>query len=83
MNFDPVEICAILSVAALDDVIDSKRAANRSKDQMALPLFATICHDLPLIYILRLPKKPSIRKHITPAYNLLEMEGYLTLMKEL
>ena len=44
--FDPVRICSILSVAALDDVIDSKRAANRSKDQMALPYLESLRDEL-------------------------------------
>jgi hypothetical protein len=33
-------------VAALDDIIDSKRAANRQKDQMALPYLESLRDEL-------------------------------------
>jgi hypothetical protein len=36
----------LVVVAALDDVIDSKRAANRSKDQMALPYLESLRDEL-------------------------------------
>ena len=35
-----------VNVAALDDVIDSKRAANRPKDQMALPYLESLRDEL-------------------------------------
>jgi hypothetical protein len=35
-----------IQVAALDDVIDSKRAANRPKDQMALPYLESLRDEL-------------------------------------
>lgn len=47
--FDPVRICEILndegveiSVAALDDIIESKRAAGRPKDREALPYLESL-----------------------------------------
>lgn len=36
----------LVVVAAIDDVIDSKRAANRSKDQMALPYLESLRDEL-------------------------------------
>jgi hypothetical protein len=36
----------VVVVAALDDVIDSKRAANRPKDQMALPYLESLQDEL-------------------------------------
>jgi hypothetical protein len=33
-------------VASLDDIIDSKRAANRPKDQMALPYLESLRDEL-------------------------------------
>jgi hypothetical protein len=37
MSFDPVEICAVLTEdGRLDDIIASKTAANRPKDQRSL-----------------------------------------------
>ena len=36
----------LVVVAALDDVIDSKRAANRPKDQMALPYLESLRDEL-------------------------------------
>ncbi len=36
----------LVVIAALDDVIDSKRAANRSKDQMALPYLESLRDEL-------------------------------------
>lgn len=33
-------------IASLDDVIDSKRAANRPKDQMALPYLESLRDEL-------------------------------------
>jgi hypothetical protein len=33
-------------VASLDDVIDSKRAANRPKDQMALPYLESLRDEI-------------------------------------
>lgn len=54
--FDPVRICQILNdegvdyvvvgVASLDDIIDSKRAANRPRDQMALPYLESLRDEL-------------------------------------
>ncbi len=43
-----VEIADGLSVriASLDDIIDSKRAANRAKDQMALPYLESLRDEL-------------------------------------
>ena len=36
----------IVVVASLDDIIDSKRAANRPKDQMALPYLESLRDEL-------------------------------------
>lgn len=36
----------IVSVAALDDIIDSKKAANRPKDQMALPYLESLRDEI-------------------------------------
>jgi hypothetical protein len=36
----------IVAVASLDDIIDSKRAANRPKDQMALPYLESLRDEL-------------------------------------
>lgn len=36
----------LVAVVALDDVIDSKRAANRLKDQMALPYLKSLRDEL-------------------------------------
>ena len=35
-----------IRVASLDDIIDSKRAANRPKDQMALPYLESLRDEL-------------------------------------
>jgi hypothetical protein len=35
-----------LLIASLDDIIDSKRAANRPKDQMALPYLESLRDEL-------------------------------------
>lgn len=35
-----------VNIAALDDIIDSKRAANRPKDQMALPYLESLRDEL-------------------------------------
>jgi hypothetical protein len=36
----------IVVIASLDDIIDSKRAANRPKDQMALPYLESLRDEL-------------------------------------
>ena len=36
----------VVVVASLDDIIDSKRAANRPKDQMALPYLESLRDEL-------------------------------------
>ncbi|MGF1596179.1 MAG: hypothetical protein ACFCVK_04495 [Acidimicrobiales bacterium] len=47
-NAFSAEIADGLSVriASLDDIIDSKRAANRTKDQMALPYLESLRDEL-------------------------------------
>lgn len=43
---DEIEEGLTVLVASLDDIIDSKRAANRPKDQMALPYLESLRDEL-------------------------------------
>lgn len=43
---EEIEEGLTVMVASLDDIIDSKRAANRSKDQMALPYLESLRDEL-------------------------------------
>jgi hypothetical protein len=43
---DEIEDGLMVLVASLDDIIDSKRAANRPKDQMALPYLESLRDEL-------------------------------------
>ena len=47
MTFDPVEICAVLDEEGVEfDIIASKVAANRPKDQRALPYLESLRDQL-------------------------------------
>jgi hypothetical protein len=43
---EEIEVGLTVLVASLDDIIDSKRAANRAKDQMALPYLESLRDEI-------------------------------------